>query len=175
MRGRAMGMSMPQIALLFGIVGCLIAIAAPTIRRELRHSKTSEAAVSLQSIADAARVYYSASHPQGKRCIPTRAGPTPANLGEPRTRMDFAAMPGGSTWQALSFQPGRHSLFRYTFEPSQSGCNLPNQNKVLQVLMRAEADLDADGHLSRYELIATIDPDGVWHMPKTLLVAYPYE
>ena len=86
----------------------------------------------------------------------------PASVGGTAQLVDWRAedLPGLETWTALDFAPDRPTRFRYTLVPSRSRCGVRPPSDETAVLLRAEADLDDDGELSRYELRLAHDGTG---------------
>ncbi|MGB5810495.1 MAG: hypothetical protein WBG86_08200, partial [Polyangiales bacterium] len=55
------------------------------------------------------------------------------------------------TWKALGFRPARPLRYRYSYLPSESGCGIGDDGTHMEVIFRAEGDLDGDGVMSRFE------------------------
>ncbi len=113
-----------------------------------------------------AAVYYAARHEVGSsrqaHCLPQAAGPSPAATSTSAVDVDFGAptTPGAATWTALGFQPTQPLRYRYTFAPSQVGCDLHAERGHPLLVMRAEGDLDGDGARSTFERNANVDAEG---------------
>lgn len=179
---RRAGLTMVESALLVAVVGGLLAILVPTFVRHIRTSKTAEAATELQRLHDRAAAYFAAAHPQpdgtlARRCLPQGAGPAPAEPSEELVDVDFhdPSTPGHATWEALDYQPEGRVRYRYTFLPAQAGCGITGGDDRTVLLLRAEADLDGDGELSRYERRATVNEDGLLVPMGVLYVQDPME
>jgi type II secretory pathway pseudopilin PulG len=166
-RLRTAGLTLVESALLVALVGGLLAIFVPTFFRHIRTSKAAEAGTELQRLHGRAAAYFAATHTLedgsvGRRCLPTAAGPAPAEPSQDRVQVDFhdPATPGHETWRALGYQPEGPIRYRYTFIPERAECGQAPAGGRTVLLLRAEADLDGDGQLSLYERRATIDADG---------------
>lgn len=172
------GFTLVETALLVCVIGVVLAVFVPTFIRHLRTSKIAEAPAQLERLHETAAAYYAAVHvseAEGSRhmhCLPPRAGPTPPEPSATPVQIDFAAdeTRGSTTWKALAFAPERPLRYRYTFEPSRSGCNLHQHDAPVEVLFRAEGDLDDDGTLSTFERRAVSNGSGQL-VPKGLLYA----
>ncbi|MFK7989344.1 MAG: Tfp pilus assembly protein FimT/FimU [Sandaracinaceae bacterium] len=157
-RRREEGLTMVEAAAVVCIAGVVLAVFIPTFARELRTSKTSEAAEHLELLYQRSAAYFSMSHDReddvaGTRCLPPTAGPTPRIPTVEPELVAFMdeAVPGHATWQALRFQPPIEIRYSYTFEPTASGCGLRSPEGTYLLTLRAEGDLDADGERSVFE------------------------
>lgn len=165
LRGRK-GLSMVEAALIISAVGIVLAVFIPVFVRELRVSKTSEAAEHLEILYQRSAAYFAARRTSEgvalRECLPEIAGPTPrVPTAEPR-EVDFDARetPGHATWDALDFQPRYAIRYSYTFEPTASGCGLRSPEGTYLLTLRAEGDLDSDGERSVFERRARANERG---------------
>lgn len=156
-----------EAAAIVCVVGVVLAVFIPTFARELRTSKTSEAAEHLELLYLRSAAYFEASRPvEGgpalTRCLPPTAGPTPRQPTEDPEAVDFTDedTPGHATWEALDFQPPMEIRFSYTFEPTAAGCGLRSPEGTYLLTLRAEGDLDGDGERSVFERRAAANEDG---------------
>jgi len=179
-RSRRDGLSLLETALAVSILGSLLAVMVPTFVRSLHTSKTGEAVANLAIMHDHAATYFAASHADGtisrRWCLPDEAGPTPRVPTADPVRFDFLAerVEGHATWVALDFSPQR-TRFRYSFIPESAGCGIRRQAHVPVATFVAEADLDVDGRLSRFERAASVDADGRLVAEGALRVDAPLE
>ncbi|MEM7137316.1 MAG: hypothetical protein AAF500_12090 [Myxococcota bacterium] len=147
----------------------LLAVFIPTFAQRVRTNKILEASMLLHDMRARAASYYAAEWPEGRRCLPSGAGPTPAAPTVDAEPVDFQApgVLGHATWEALGFQPERPVRYSYRYTPTDDGCELGGEARDGVVVFSAEGDLDADDVRSRFELRATprvdgtLEPDGV--------------
>lgn len=139
------------------IGGSLLAVAVPAFLREVRLSKTSEAADMLQTMHLGASAYFSIRQRidgvEHSRCLPIEAGPTPERPRVDARPVDFfdQRVHDAATWRALAFRSERPVRFSYRFEPVQAGCDLRTPEHTYAVTYSAEGDLDGDGARSLFE------------------------
>jgi type II secretory pathway pseudopilin PulG len=164
-RARA-GLTLLEAAVLFAVIGGMLAAFLPVFFREIRTSKTAEASQNLERLHERAAAYYDASHmsEEGRlvrRCLPDTAGPAPELPSKKPVFVDFAAeeTPGHVTFGVLGFQP-EAVRYRYTIVSHRTGCDLEPLGKGPDLELIAEGDLDGDGTLSTFVRGAIIDPDG---------------
>lgn len=161
---RPSAFTLVELALMLSLVGVTLAVMVPAFVREVRVSKVAEASETLQALHQAVASYYTTPRATstGMRitCIPMPAGPTPAEPSRDPVRIDFQAAdtPGAATWRAIAFQPSRPIRYRYTLSTEHPGC--AGDPRTTRVLLRAEGDLDGDGHHSRFERVL-VARDGV--------------
>jgi type II secretory pathway pseudopilin PulG len=156
------GLTLVEACALTCVGGVVLAVAVPTFSRQLRTSKTAEAAEQLATLHRAAAAYYAQRHENadGRRrdhCLPEAAGPAPAEPTASPRQVDFAATstPGSATWRALGFAPAEPTRFRYSVVPVETGCGVVSTGDAHVVGLVAEGDLDGDHVLSRFERRAT--------------------
>jgi Tfp pilus assembly protein PilE len=166
-RRRLEGLSMVEIAAIVCVVGILLAVFIPTFFRELRTSKTSEAAENLQDLYQRSAAYFVARRDSDDgvtrtACLPPTAGPTPRVPTTEPEAVDFylPETAGHETWRALGFAPTMGLRFAYTFEPTASGCGLRSPGNTYLLTLRAEGDLDGDGERSVFERRARANDTG---------------
>lgn len=173
-RARA-GLTLVEVALLFGLVGIVLAVVVPTFFRALQVSKLTEVSEQLEAMHRAAASYYAAPRTtaEGLRieCLPASAGPAPARPSADPVAVDFAAdtTPGAETWRAIGFRPSVPLRYRYTLVSAVQGCGTARDVSGTVITFRAEGDLDADGILSRFERSA-VHRDGSLAADKVALV-----
>lgn len=155
----------------------MLAVFVPTFARRVRTNKITEASELLQEMSKRTGAYYATTWATGKRyCLPSSAGPAPAEPTVELAEVDFFAddQAGHATWEALGFQPDHPVRYSYSYSPSRHGCDLIGGDDLGSVLFRAEGDLDGDGVRSTFELRATLDADG-FKPGETLRVRYRTE
>ncbi|MBK6578509.1 MAG: type II secretion system protein [Sandaracinaceae bacterium] len=166
MRQRPNGWTVVEVSLVISVIATAAAMFLPAFFARLELSKFNEVDRELAQLARAVRAYYEESHSvrgsSRTRCLPASAGPTPAEVGEFPTEVDFAddATPGAATWRALGFQPPLPGRFRYTVQSSVARCGVRPPARELMVRVVAEADLDGDGSLSRFTREFLMGADG---------------
>lgn len=181
-RLREAGLTLVEAAVVVCLVGVALAVFIPTFFRELRTSKVSEASEQLQELFTATASYYDARHDvegdgADRACLPEAAGPTPSEPSQDGEVVDFGAedLEGRDTWLALEFAPERPLRYRYRFTPAATGCGLVTDVPTPLVTLRAEGDLDGDSELSRFELSAGLDDEGVLRRSAVLYVRHRIE
>lgn len=132
-------------------------MAVPAFLREVRLSKTTEAAEMLQTMHLGASAYFASTQSvegmERRRCLPSAAGPVPERPRVEARTTDFfdQRLHDAPTWRVLSFRSERPVRFSYRFEPVQAGCELRTPEHTYAVTYSAEGDLDGDGVRSRFE------------------------
>ena len=165
--------------MLVSILGAVLAVAGPQFLRKLRTSKVAEASEELELLHRGAAMYYATWHAQAAHgtkdhCLPSAAGPTPAQPSVDPVEVTFTddATPGAPTWQALRFEPESGVRYSYSFLPIQSGCGVTTrQDGAPLVTIRAEGDLDGDGTRSRFERYASPNAEGEIVQVEALVVS----
>ncbi|MCB9619522.1 MAG: hypothetical protein H6721_22665 [Sandaracinus sp.] len=154
-------MTLVEAAAIASVVGIVLAVFVPTFWRELRTSKVEEASQVLGQIHERMAAYYEAEHGTLRHCLPSPAGPTPAEASIDGVEVDLAAdATGGATWAALDLGLTRPLRYRYEVIPLREGCDIRVRPGESLFVLRATGDLDGDGRMSRFERVATVDEDG---------------
>lgn len=119
-------------------------------------TRTTEAALWIRQIAQAAGTYYSREYIEATGNIlepqfPASVGRTPIEV-----PCGVPTLPNGteweqSTWQALMFRPTDYHYYSYQFDSSGVG---PSASFTVY----AFGDLDCDGVLSTFSMIGQVDP-----------------
>jgi type II secretory pathway pseudopilin PulG len=164
-RSRA-GLTLLEGAVIFAVIGGVLAAFLPVFFREIRTSKSAEASHNLEHLHQLAAAYFEARHMNDegryvRRCLPESAGPAPEIPSKKPTAVDFTAenVPGRETFAVLGFRPAA-VRFRYSLVSHRAGCNLEARGKGPDLELIAEGDLDGDGARSTFVRGAIIDPDG---------------
>lgn len=160
------GLTLLEAAVLFAIVGGVLAAFLPTFFREIRTSKTAEAVSHLELLHQRTAAYFAAEHRAEdgsivRRCLPESAGPAPEAPSKKPAEVSFydVAIPGYTTFLVLGFQPDA-VRFRYSLVSHREGCGLEHLGKGPDVEFIAEGDLDGDGTFSTFVRGAMIDEAG---------------
>ncbi|MGH7270369.1 MAG: hypothetical protein ACREJ3_08045, partial [Polyangiaceae bacterium] len=145
-RSHRQTMTPVEFAVAFALVGVLLAIAVPTLAREVRLSRFVEPVDGLRRMG-ASAVAFASSHPIAQ-AFPPSSPLTPGAPPRGRCEVDPPGTWDTPTWIALDFRPSPPSVahcfaFRFdsTLAPAQS-------------TFRADAhgDLDGDGLTSTFEV-----------------------
>lgn len=166
MHQRPNGWTVVEVSLIISVIATAAAMFLPAFFERIQLSKFDEVDRELADLAQSVRTYYEASHSvrgsDRTRCLPASAGPTPEDVGELPTAVDFGdeATPGSPTWRALGFQPRLPGRFRYTVQSSVARCGVRPAPGEVMVRAVAEADLDGDGSLSRFTREFVMGADG---------------
>jgi hypothetical protein len=135
-----------ELSTAFAILGTLLAVAVPTLSRDIAASRLAEPVQGLQRLGAAAIVYGQAhSVAQG---FPPSAPSTPAQPPRGHCEADPPELWEHPTWRALEFLPvelGAPHCFAFVFDSTLS----PTKSTF-----RADAhgDLDGDGLTSTFEI-----------------------
>jgi prepilin-type N-terminal cleavage/methylation domain-containing protein len=162
MRGRGAGFTIVELMSAVAILGILSAIAVPSLLRNARKAKSSEALVQLNKIYTASRVYILEIH-----ATPGSASPTPGQFPEPEAVTPAASCclsvgqkcaPNPAdwstpTWTALQFSMDDPHYFRYAY--SSTGSLAPGPGSKFTA--HAYGDLNCDGIV-----YSTFELSGVW-------------
>lgn len=155
-------MTLVEAAAIASVVGVVLAVFIPTFWRELRTSKVEEASTVLARMHERVAAYYEAEHGALRHCLPSPAGPAPAETSVDDVEVDLAAesMPGAATWAALELGITRPLRYRYELIPLREGCDIRIRPGEALFVLRATGDLDGDGRTSRFERVATVNEEG---------------
>lgn len=162
------GFTLIELMIVVAILGILAAVAIPAFINYMKRAKTSEATINIDRIYEGAVAYYEKKHVKkgvdstsSSNCIPdaaTKPAAVPQGVEELGDPTGWYAVP---TWQALDFAMSDNHLYRYTFDPSASGCADTVQGSTFSAI--AEGDIDGDGETSLFMRQAAIDADGEIH------------
>lgn len=148
----ARGFSPVELAAGFAVLGSVLAVAVPTVLREVQASRFVEPTESLAAIAGGA-VAYAAGRPVGE-AFPHSVGLTPPVPPRGHLSADSPGTWADPTWRALGFPPAGSGLdfaagvphaFAFRFDSTLS---LARSTFVAT----AHADLDGDGAESTFEV-----------------------
>jgi hypothetical protein len=145
-RARARGLTAVEAAIVFAIVGSLLAVAVPAFVRELHASRFVEPVDGLQRIGAGALAYA-----QGKptaSAFPPSAPLTPASVPRGTREVDPPGVWEHPSWRALGFRAAPEGLphaFSFGFDATPG----PARSTFVA---HAHADLDGDGVRSTFEL-----------------------
>ena len=168
MLNKRKGFTLIELMIVVAIIGILAAIAIPAFIKYVKQFKVSEAGLNLKTLADGATAYYEADHytntgtPVSEKMFPTSDGAfatktqtkqpasIPKGTKEPVSQTTWNATP----WKELKFVVAKPHYFRYRYEPSNAS------NAGDNFSTRGEADLDADGTSSRFNLNGETNSSG---------------
>jgi type II secretory pathway pseudopilin PulG len=177
-RSRRAAFTLVELSVLLGLVGVALAVMIPAFVRQVHVSKLAEASDLMDAMRRGVTAYHGTPQRTAKGvrlgCAPISAGPTPSAPSTVPNPVDFqaAATEGSDTWRAIRFQPDRPIRYAYTLRASAPGCGLrdePSAPGEPTIKLRAEGDLDGDGHRSLFEL-DLVSRDGVLVAERPALV-----
>jgi len=152
---RSSASSALELAIVFALVGSLLAIALPTFVREVHASRFVEPVDGLKRIG-AAAVVYGAGHPVAQG-FPASAPLTPSAPPRGRCEADPPETWETPTWRALDFRPapaGTPHCFAFSFASALG----PGKSSFRA---QAHGDLDGDGTTSTFEVTGQyVEGDG---------------
>jgi len=140
------GLTAVEAAVVFAIVGSLLAVAVPAFVRELHASRFVEPVEGLQKIGAGALTF--AENKPAAGAFPASAPLTPASIPRGTREVDPPGVWEHPTWKALGFRPtpeGVPHAFSFGFDVTPGS---PRSSFVAH----AHADLDGDGVRSTFEL-----------------------
>jgi hypothetical protein len=161
-RARTRRSSALELAIAFALGGSVLAVAVPTIVRDVHASRFVEPVDGLKRIGVAA-VAYASARPVAQG-FPPRAPLTPSAPPRGRSEIDTPDAWDHPTWRALDFRPvpeGTPHCFAFSFDSALS----PGKATFRA---QAHADLDGDGTPSTFEVTgqyAQGDPRGAFVDP----------
>ena len=143
-------LSSVQMALLFAILGSVLAVFIPTFLRNLHASRLAEPLDGLQHLASWASVQ-AAGYPT-ELAYPTSVGRTPEQVPAGQAERDPEGTWSHPTWRLLGFKMTDQHFYSFEFESQNSA-------KGAHFTARAFGDLDGDGELSRFEVFGESRPE----------------
>jgi type II secretory pathway pseudopilin PulG len=145
-RGPSRGMTAIEVAIVFAIVGSLLAVAVPAFVRELHASRFVEAVDGVTAIA-ASATSYARAHDVA-HAYPPSAPLTPAHVPQGKREVDPPQTWDNLTWKALAFRASPEGVphaFSFAFDSVTS----PTRSTFVA---HAHADLDGDTVTSTFEV-----------------------
>ena len=145
-RVRARGLTVIEAAMLFAIVGSLLAIAVPAFVREFHASRFVEPVEGLRQIGEGALAYASEKHDVP---FPASAPLTPPTIPRGTREADPPGVWDHPTWTALHFRAAPEGVphaFAFGFDSQGSATDRAT------FVAHAHADLDGDGVRSTFEI-----------------------
>lgn len=173
--GSSLGFSPLELMNVITLVALLSALGMYAVAKYVRHTKTTEAVSSVETIARGAAAYYNGSdfnQPAGSRPESLRASrhfPPPSRAGVPaeaenvqgkRYKSSLADWQG-SPWREIRFTMPGPQFYQYAFESEGAGV-------AARAAAIARGDLDGNGAWSTYRLTVTADADAVAKVGATL-------
>ena len=167
------GFTLVELMITITIFGILVAIAVPSITSYMKRSKTSEAMTNLNQLYKSAASYYSANI-SGKgitstvtsNCTVDDAGPEPAT---PAGKKQSFVIKNHPAFVALSFQIADFVYYSYGVRGVGGGCGHTAEESLYTFY--ANGDLDADGTLSTFELLAGTDEQNGFRHSRGLYIS----
>jgi hypothetical protein len=162
-RGSTRGLTAVEVAILFAIVGSLLAVAVPAFLRDLRASRFVEPVEGLQRIGTSALAYAEAhAAVVPKAPFPASAPLTPATVPRATRDVDAPNTWDHPTWRALDFRASPEGIphaFSFAFDApappgSRPGGDGPGARppETASFAAHAHGDLDGDGVRSTFEI-----------------------
>ncbi len=154
------------------IVVCLVSVFAsvfiPAFVNALQLHKIDEASQNLLLLSKSVEKYY-----KQHDCLPAQLDPLPKDL--KHTPQHFDVNQASDTrqvqlWTQLSFHPPSRLHYRYSIQSNYMHCDKNSSKKKDTITLRAEGDLNQDGHYSLFEQRMKINsnnelkPYGILHV-----------
>ena len=139
-------------ALVIALGGSILAVAAPTLAREVRFSRFAEPTEGLARIAALEAAYVEAHHG-----LSPSAPLTPQTPPRGTRALDSHGDWDHPAWQAIGFMRDENTPYSYSFSLDTT--------ELVSYVATARGDLDGDGVLSRFEVRGDLTPTGVRERP----------
>jgi hypothetical protein len=146
MRAGSRGLTAVEAAVVFAIVGSVLAVAVPAFVRETHASRFVEPVEGLEKIGSGALAL--AEKKPAASAFPASAPLTPASIPRGTRELDPPGVWDHPTWKALAFRPAPEGVphaFSFGFDVTPG---TPRSSFVAH----AHGDLDGDGVRSTFEL-----------------------
>ena len=142
-------LSSVQLAILFAVLGSVLAVFIPSFFRNLHASRLAEPLDGLNHLATWASVQ-AAGFPT-EMAYPETVGRTPYQVPAGQAKRDAEGTWAHPTWKLLAFEKTEPHYYAFSFESlcTQTGSHF---------IARAYGDLDGDGELSQFELFGETRP-----------------
>lgn len=136
--------------------GCLASTAIPAFLGFVARSKSSEAQMMLQAMAQGATLYYNDEHPTAAGSAEIRCTVDSAAMGVPGSEATLDAT--NPSFDALHIGSADPHYYRY--EIDSGGASRCGAEPGPLYTLRAIGDLDGDGTTSLFELTLSVDASG---------------
>jgi prepilin-type N-terminal cleavage/methylation domain-containing protein len=171
---RVRGFTLIELMITVAILGILAAIAIPSFSGFIARAKTAEATTNLGVLFKTAAAYYyggergnqGTSASTSSHCTVVTADPEPATPTDKKVKFDPAS---NSSFRTLGFTVADFIYYSYGILNASPGCNQPVNTEALYTFY-ANGDLDADGVLSTFELVAGSSSDNVLYHARAIAV-----
>ncbi|MSP59568.1 MAG: prepilin-type N-terminal cleavage/methylation domain-containing protein [Myxococcales bacterium] len=159
------GFTLVELMIAVAIIGLLASIAIPSFSRYIRRSKTTEAALNIRKMFDAAVAYHSSEHADSAGILIKRTWPLSPIVGFTPATTVCCGSPGQKCapnpaiwqvpiWQALLFSVDDPHYYSYWFSGINFGAgDTPGD----QFMVEAVGDLDCDTDLARFRRFAVVN------------------
>ena len=179
------GFTLIELMIVVAIIGILAAIAIPAFVNYVKRSKTSEAGSNLKAMFQGAAAYYEQENWDGTLTAPgaAAAAATHCNVGDiaagwvasdQKYVVDWATEANAAEYAALNFAPADPLYYEYEVDAlGVSSCGNLAATDIYSFY--AIGDLDGDGTLSQFMLVAGTNNDNALYRAPGINASNPLE